>query len=180
MLVIHVSGVESFDENTQEFIAQGGTVLELEHSLVSLSKWESIHEKPFLGKEPKTAEEILSYVKCMTLTEKVPREIFQKLSQENIEEIREYIEAKASATWFSEQPGEPKSRDVITSELIYYWMTVFNIPFECERWHLNRLFTLIRICNVKQSKPEKMSSSELARRNRELNAQRRAQLGTTG
>jgi hypothetical protein len=180
MLVIHVSGVESFDENTQEFIAQGGTVLELEHSLVSLSKWESIHEKPFLGKEPKTSEEILSYVKCMTLTEKIPREIFQKLSQENIEGIREYIEAKASATWFSEQPGEPKSRDVITSELIYYWMTVFNIPFECERWHLNRLFTLIRICNVKQAKPEKMSSSELARRNRELNAQRKAQLGTTG
>jgi hypothetical protein len=180
MLVIHVSGVESFDENTQEFIAQGGTVLELEHSLVSLSKWESIHEKPFLGKEPRTLEEILSYVKCMTLTKKIPREIFQKLSQENIEEIREYIEAKASATWFSEQPGEPKSRDVITSELIYYWMTVFNIPFECERWHLNRLFTLIRICNVKQAKPEKMSSSELARRNRELNAQRRAQLGTTG
>jgi hypothetical protein len=180
MLTIHVSGVESFDENAQEFLTRGGTILELEHSLVSLSKWESIHEKPFLGKDPKTPEEILSYVKCMTLTEKVPEEIFQKLSHENVEEIRGYIEARMSATWFSEQPGEPRSREVITSELVYYWMTVFSIPFECESWHLNRLFTLIRICNVKQAKPEKMSRAEVSRRNRELNAQRKAQLGTTG
>jgi hypothetical protein len=85
-----------------------------------------------------------------------------------------------TATWFSDQPGAPKSREVITAEVIYYWMTVFNIPFECEHWHLNRLFTLIRICNIKQSKPEKMSRAEIARRNRELNAQRKAQLGTTG
>lgn len=179
MLTIHVAGVESFDENSQEFIAQGGTILELEHSLVSLSKWESLHEKPFLGKEPKTAEEIISYVKCMTLN-KVPREIFLKLDEENIQEIGDYIEAKMTATWFNEQPGEPPSREVITSELVYYWMTVFNIPFECEYWHLNRLFTLIRICNVKQSKPKKMSRAEIAQRNRELNAQRKAQLGTTG
>ena len=179
MLILQVAGVESFDDDTQEFIAQGGTILELEHSLVSLSKWESIHEKPFLGKESKTSEEILSYIKCMTLN-KVPREIFLKLNEENIQEIGDYIEAKMTATWFNEQPGEPPSREVITSELVYYWMTMFNIPFECEHWHLNRLFTLIRICNVKQAPPKKMSRAEIAQRNRELNAQRKAQLGTTG
>jgi hypothetical protein len=115
----------------------------------------------------------------MTLN-KVPAEIFQQLSLENIDEIRSYIDAKMTATWFREQPGQPKSREVITAEVVYYWMTLFNIPFECELWHLNRLFTLIRICSIKQSKPEKMSRAELARHNRELNAQRRAQLGTTG
>jgi hypothetical protein len=94
--------------------------------------------------------------------------------------VNTYIDRKMTATWFSDQPSSPRTREVITSELIYYWMTVFNIPFECEVWHLNRLFTLIRICNVKQSKPQKMSRGEIARRNRELNTQRKAQLGTSG
>jgi hypothetical protein len=180
MLTIRVLGVESFDESRQEFTTQGGTILELEHSLVSLSKWESKHEKPFLGNETKSPEEILDYIKCMTVANEIPEEIFYKLSTENFDEVQTYIEAKMSATWFNERPGAPKSREIITSELIYYWMTVFNIPFECELWHLNRLFTLIRICNIKQAKPEKMSRSELAARNRELNAQRKRQLGTSG
>ena len=180
MLAIRVSGVEAFDEDLGEFTTQGGTLLELEHSLLSLSKWESIHEKPFLGQESKSTEEIISYIKCMVIGQNPPREIFSRLSIANYEEIHKYIDSKSSATWFSEQPGAPRSREVITSELIYYWMTVFNIPFECEHWHLNRLFTLIRICNIKQAKPEKMSRGEILRRNRELNAQRRAQLGTTG
>lgn len=180
MLTITVSGVESFDDLRQEFTVEGGFLLELEHSLVSLSKWESIFEKPFLGKESKTAEEVMAYVRAMTVTPNVPGEVFQKLSNENYEEINEYIEAKMTATWFSDAPGAPRTRDVITSELIYYWMTVFQIPFECENWHLNRLFTLIRVCNIKQAKPKKMSRTEIAARNRELNAQRKKQLGTTG
>jgi hypothetical protein len=181
MLTIRVSGVESFDEKSQEFTTQGGTILELEHSLVSLSKWESIYEKPFLGKDPKTAEEVFAYVKCMTLTPEVPKEIFQQLSDEDFKAVHEYIDAKMTATWFSDPPGAPKtSREVVTAELIYYWMTVFNIPFECEHWHLNRLFTLIRICNIKAAKPKKMSRTETAARQRELNAQRKAQLGTRG
>ncbi len=180
MLTIRVSGVESFDEGSQEFTTQGGTLLELEHSLVSLSKWESIYEKPFLGNESKSTEELITYVKCMVVTPKLPEDIFQQLSEANFEQIHKYIDAKMTATWFSDQPGAPKSREVITAEVIYYWMTVFNIPFECEHWHLNRLFTLIRICNIKQAKPEKMSRAEMAIRNRELNAQRKAQLGTTG
>lgn len=180
MLKVTVLGTEMFDEHTQEFTTQGDTVLELEHSLVSLSKWESIYEKPFLGKGDRTTEEVLGYVKCMVLTPKVPEEVFDKLSEGNLREINEYIEQKMTATWFNEAPGAPPSRDVITAELIYYWMITFQIPFECETWHLNRLFTLIRVCNIKQAKPKKMSRSEIAARNRELNAQRRSQLGTRG
>jgi hypothetical protein len=180
MLTITVLGKEMFDEQTQEFTTVNDVVLELEHSLVSLSKWEAIFEKPFLGIIEKTSEEVFAYIRIMTVTPEVPEEIFLRLSEDNIKEINKYLDAKMSATWFSETPGAPKSREVITAELIYYWMIIFEIPFECEHWHLNRLFTLIRVCNIKQSKPEKMSRGEVAARNRELNAQRKQQLGTTG
>ena len=180
MLTIIVPGIEMFDEETQEFTTQGDFILELEHSLVSLSKWEGIHEKPFLGESSKTAEELIDYIKAMTLTHRVPEDVYLKLSSSNIESVNAHINAKMTATWFSEMPGAPKSREVITAELIYYWMTVFTIPFTCETWHLNRLFTLIRICNIKQSKPKKMGRAETAARNRELNARRKAQLGSTG
>jgi hypothetical protein len=180
MLSITVPGIEMFDDEAQEFTSHGDFLLQLEHSLVSLSKWESEFEKPFLGDSEKSAEQVLGYVKAMTLTPEVPEEVFLKLSEDNFKQINDYIDAKMSATWFHEPPGAPRTRDVITSELIYYWMIVFQIPFECEHWHLNRLFTLIRVCNIKQSKPKKMSRTETAARNRELNAQRKAQLKTKG
>jgi hypothetical protein len=180
MLTIVVPGVEMYDEQLEEFVTRGDVTLDLEHSLVSLSKWESIYEKPFLGKEAKSTEETFAYIKCMILTPEVPEEIFRRLSNDNIAAINKYIDSKMSATWFNDGPGAPASRDVITSELIYYWMVTFQIPFECECWHLNRLFTLIRVCNIKQAKPKKMSRSEITARNRELNARRREQLGSKG
>jgi hypothetical protein len=180
MLTIVILGTEMFDETKQEFVTEGDITLELEHSLVSLSKWESIYEKPFLGTKEKTTEEVLEYIKVMTVTPNIPPEAYLNLSESNIQAINDYIDSKKTATWFNDPPGAPASRDVITAELIYYWMIVFQIPFECENWHLNRLFTLIRVCNLKQAKPKKMSRAEVAARNRELNAQRRQQLGTKG
>ena len=180
MLTITVGATDSYDEETQSFVREGGTVLQLEHSLVSLSKWEAIHEKAFLGADTKTPEELVSYVRCMLLPPIPPEEILFGLSKENIEEINTYINRRMTATTFYDSIGSPKTSEVITSELIYYWMTAFQIPFECEHWHLNRLFTLVRICNIKQQKPKKMSRGEIAARNRELNARRKREMGTTG
>lgn len=180
MLTITVPGTEYFDEKAQEFVTQGDFTLELEHSLVTLSKWEAFHEKPFLSDKEKTTEETISYVELMIQTPNVPKGIFQKLSAENVETINDYISSNQSATWFSETNDKRRSREVITSELIYYWMITFNIPMECENWHINRLFTLIKICNAKQEKPKKMSRSEMAAKRRQLNDQRRSQLGTKG
>lgn len=180
MLTIVVGEVEAFDSSSKEFTTQGGTSIELEHSLVSLSKWESKHEKPFLSKEEKTSKEVLDYIKFMVVTPKVPEELFLELSEKNIKDINSYIDAKMTATTISELPNQPRQSEIITAEIVYYWMISFNIPFECENWHLNRLFTLIRVCNIKQEKPRTMSRSALASRNREINAQRKAQLGTRG
>lgn len=179
MLKIVVGGNEAFDERSSEFVSQGGTAIELEHSLVSLSKWESKFEKPFLGKAEKTPGEILAYIEAMVLNE-VPEGILSELSEDNIDQINAYVDAKQTATWFRETPGAPQTSEVITSELIYYWLVAFEIPWEAQHWHLNRLFTLIRVCNMKQAKPKKMSRAEVAQRNRALNAQRKAQLGTKG
>ena len=182
MLTVIVSGTEIYNEETEEFGSFDDFTLELEHSLISLSKWESKFQKPFLAKENKTAEETLWYVKAMILNPMYPTDLFQRLTQENLDEINAYIESSQSATTFGTMPDSKGrgSPETITSELIYYWMIAFNIPFETQYWHLNRLFSLIRICNTKQSKPRKMSKAEVAQRNRDLNAQRRAQLGTSG
>lgn len=179
MLEITIGGKEMYDEATQTFVLQGGTTVHLEHSLVSMSKWESKFEKPFLGKEDKTTTEVLAYINEMVIG-KVPEGFLEKLNDNHMLAINEYIEAKQTATWFRESPGSPATREVITSELVYYWLVAFNIPFECQNWHLNRLFTLIRICNLKSAKPKKMGRGEAAARQRELNAQRRTRLGSNG
>jgi len=180
MLKIIVEGTEYYNEETETFETVGTIELRLEHSLISLSKWESKHQKPFLTNSTKTTEEILSYIRCMILNEDFPDDIVSRLSQRNVDQINAYIESKESATTFGKLPEQKARGEIITSELIYYWMVAFTIPFECERWHLNRLFALVRICNIKNAKPKKMSKSELAMRNRELNAQRRAELNTRG
>jgi hypothetical protein len=180
MLKIIVLGTEYFDEETETFETVGDIELELEHSLISLSKWESKYQVPFLTQNNKTAEEVYFYIEAMILTPNFPRGIAQKFSQQNIEEVNNYIESKESATTFGKMPERRGRGEIITSELIYYWMVAFTIPFECEYWHLNRLFALIRICNIKNEKPKKMSRTELVTRNRELNEQRKAQFNTRG
>lgn len=181
MLRLIVPGDEYFDDDTQEFVTVGDITLDLEHSLVSVSKWESEYEKPFLSKETKTTEETLDYIKAMILTPEFPPEVFKRLTPGNHNSINNYIQAKQTATWFTELKRAPQSSEVVTSELIYYWMTVFSIPFQpCESWHLNRLLTLIKVCNVKSSKPQKINKDEAAQRMRELNAQRRQKHNTRG
>ena len=180
MLKITIAAEEFYDETTEKFSSVGGIDLELEHSLISLSKWESEFEKPFLTAGTKTNEEVLSYVKMMILTSDFPPEIVSRFTSDDLEKVNAYIDSKQSATTFNNTLQSRGRGETITAELIYYWMVTFNIPFECELWHLNRLFALIRICNLKNSKPKKMSKSEIAARNRQLNAERRQQLGTTG
>lgn len=184
MLTIHVPltpDVESFNNETQKFVTEPGATypLKLEHSLVSLSKWESVFEKPFFSGEERTTSETLGYVRAMIITPDVPEEVLDKITSGNIVEINKYINSKSTATWFSEERVRP-SREVITSELIYYWLVAHTIPFECENWHLNRLFTLIRICNQKNGPEQKMSAREVADRNRSLNEQRKAKYQTQG
>ena len=180
MLTITIPATEMWDEKNEKFIDIKECRLQLEHSLVSLSKWESKWCKPFLFTNDKTAEEIMDYVRCMTLTTNVSPEVYYGLTSENIKAINEYIEAPMTATHFgSEQNGSGK-REIVTSELIYYWMIALNIPFECQKWHLNRLLTLIRICNIKNQPAKKMSRKEIMSRNAALNAARRKQLGTKG
>jgi len=181
MLVIVVEGKELFDDETQEFQKTEGFVLTLEHSLASVSKWESKYQKPFLESDDKTSDEILDYIMFMGAGENIPRILVNQLTHENLIEINQYIESPYSATTFGSLPKQQAYRgEVITSELIYYWMVAFNIPFECEHWHLNRLFALVRICNIKNSPQKKMPRHEVAQRNRDLNAQRKAELGTKG
>lgn len=179
MLKIQVVFEEGYDEKTKKFVVVKSVDLELEHSLVTLSKWESHYCKPFLSSVDKTEEEMLFYIKCMIQTEKFPGGVFSKFSQKNVDEIQEYIGAKMTATWFGTTTSKP-SREVITAELVYYWMIALNIPFECQHWHFNRLMTLIKVCNEKNAPPKKMSKREAMERQRELNAQRRAQMGSKG
>ena len=180
MLQITIPATELWDEQKQKFIYTKEQTLSLEHSLVSLSKWESKWHKPFLSKTEKTVDETIDYIRCMTLTQNVKPEVYLGLTADNITQVNAYIEDSMTATFFSEDTSGKRSREVVTSELIYYWMIALNIPVKFEKWHLNRLLTLIRVCNIKNSPPKKYSKGEIMRRNAALNAARKKQLGTKG
>lgn len=173
-------GPEIFDDEKQEFVTPDTKTLQLEHSLVSLSKWESKWCKPFFSKDEKTPEETIDYIKCMTITQNVKDEVYSHLTRDNIMQINNYIEAPMTATTFSKNKKGNSSREIITSELIYYWMIELNIPSEYQKWHLNRLLTLIQVCNVKNEPAKKMSNKEIMSRNRALNAARKKKLNTRG
>ena len=178
-LIIEIPGSELWDSEAERFINPKPRTLVLNHSLVSLSKWEARFEKPFLSNEKKSSDETLAYIQIMS-EEPVSLEDLKGLTAENVKAINEYIEAKHSATWFVEMPNAPKSREIITAEIIYYWMTALSIPLEMETWHLNRLFTQIKVINEKNKPKKKMSRASQIAEQRRLNAERLAASGSRG
>lgn len=180
MLTLEVEPTELFDERLEEFVTIKGMTLKLEHSLVSISKWESKWRKPFLDRfHPKTAEETLDYVRCMTLTQNVDPIIYHALTPAHIRKIDEYINEEQTATTFS-NVNVPPNRQIVTSEIIYYLMFSYGIPLDCQKWHLSRLLTLIRVMEIKNSPGKKMSTKEILAQNKALNAARRGRLHSKG
>ena len=171
---------EGWDEKNEVFVEAKTTRLQLEHSLVSLSKWESKWNKPFLSKDNKTTEETIDYIKCMTLTQNVKQEVYDHITQADVNKIVDYINAPMTATTFHGMNNSKRSNEQVTSELIYYWMISLNIPFECQKWHINRLLTLIRVCETKNNPGKKMSKRQIMSQNVALNAARRKKYGTKG
>lgn len=184
-LTIEVKGSELYDETTERFIEVKPTVLTLEHSLIAISKWESKFHIPFLKEDEKTPEQLEYYFQCMTINKNVDLSVYKGITTAQQLEILDYIKDPMTATWFGDNtlPGKGKKGkqpETITSELIYYWMVALNIPSEYEKWHLNRLLTLIQVCNSYNQPPKKMSKSEMIRNNDALNAARKAKMRTRG
>lgn len=171
---------EGWDEARQEFVEPKVKVLQLEHSLVSLSKWESKWCKPFLTDKQKSTEEILDYIRCMTITQNVDPEVYDHLTPANISEVEKYINAPMTATYISEDKSGKKSNEIVTAELIYYWMIALQIPVEFQKWHLNRLLMLVKVCNIKNAPPKKRGVRDIMKSNAELNAARRKQFNSRG
>ena len=180
MLRIIVPAIELWDEKNETFINLKEQTLQLEHSLVSLSKWESKWHKPFLGKDEKTYEETMDYIRCMTVTQNVDPTVYSRLTRENIDLVNAYIENPMTATTFRKDEHAKPSREIITAEIIYYWMIAYNIPVEFQKWHLNRLLTLIRVCDIKNQPPKKRSKRDILASNAAANAARRKQWNTRG
>lgn len=179
MLELVIPSAEWWDDKNEEFVSTKETKLVLEHSLVSLSKWESKWKKPFISKESRTIEETLDYVRCMTISQNADPKVYGLITAEQLKKIEEYINDPMTATWFKNDKSKP-SNEQITSELIYFWMITSGVPIECQKWHLNRLLTLLKICAIKNQPSKKMPRSEIYKNNAALNAARRKRLGSKG
>ena len=183
MLTVTIPSSECWDPLKEEFIQVKETTLQMEHSLLSVAKWESKWHKAFLGMDQKTDEELRDYFRCMTLTQNVDPTIFRVIDASTAKQIEQYIEDPMTGTTFNDRLKEGQSRgpkEIVTAELIYYWMITYQIPFECQKWHLNRLMTLIRVCSIKNAPDKKMSKSQIYSRNGALNAARRSKLHSKG
>ena len=180
MLEITIPARELYDEDSNRFIYIKETTLRLEHSLVSLAKWESKWKKPFLNESDKTQEMFIDYVKCMTITQNVDQLVYQSLTVQNLKDIQAYIDDSMTATWFSKNMQNKKSNEIVTAELIYYWMIALQIPMECQKWHLNRLLTLVQVCNIKNQPAKKMKKGDILKRNSSINAARRQAMNSKG
>lgn len=172
MLLLEINKTEFFDEQSREFVTVPGRILKLEHSLVSLSLWESKWKKPFLGKAEKTIEETKDYIRCMVIGEDLD-ELPEGLTDEDVLKVNEYLQDSQTATTFNDLGKTEESREIHTAELLYYYMVTLQIPMECQYWNLNRLITLIRVCSIKNQPPKKQTRQEIASRHRMLNQQRR-------
>lgn len=180
MLELIVPATESYDPISETFFTTKEQTLKLEHSLLSISKWESKWEKPFFDKyTPKTVEESRDYVRCMTITQNVDPNVYYALTDDMYRKIMDYMDKPMTATWFSKD-NKPPSRKIITAEVVYYYMAALQIPFSCEKWHFNKLMTLIRVCNEENKPQKKMSQRAIMSKNHTLNMARRAKLGSTG
>lgn len=167
---------EYWDEDKEVFVHTNGQTIHLEHSLFTISKWESKWKKPFLSSD-KTDEELASYIRCMC-QEDVESDVISNLGVMEIQRINDYIQDPMTATIVKNEQTR-KSRRIVTSELIYYWMTALNIPWECQHWHLNRLLKLIEVCNL-ENNPKQMGKQDIMKQNREINAARRKALRSKG
>ena len=181
MLSVVIPGGEFYSEEEGVFFTTSTTTLRLEHSLLSISKWEAKWKKPFLDRhEKKTYEESIDYIRCMTLTQNVDPNLYYGITQEIMDQVNAYISDPHTATKITDRSNRGPNRRIVTSELIYYWMAVNNIPMECQKWHLNRLFTLLQIFNVIQNGEKKMSKADIISQNRALNEARRKAMKTKG
>lgn len=180
MLSIVIPQLDLWDEAKEEFIILPPVSLDFEHSLVSIAAWEAKYHTPFLHKEQLTSEEIMDYIQFMTITKNVSPETYLRLTEDNVKQIKDYIYDPMTATTFSKDRPGRRNREVVTSEIIYYWMIALNIPCEYQHWHLNRLLTLIRVCNIKNSPPKKRNMMDIIRRNEALNEMRKQKYNTSG
>ena len=179
MLEIELPGGEFYDEAKNEFIELEGKKIQLEHSLISISKWESKWKKPFFEKGNLTSESFLDYILCMCMTKNVTLKDINYLSKGSLDRISDYMNEQRTATWFRDKNSS--SHEIITSEVLYYQMFSLGIPIECEKWHISRLLTLIRVFAAKDpNNKQKMGRRDIMAQNHALNEARKKKYKTKG